>query len=87
MEAFLPNCPDWSNPQASAATNLDFTDQRIDADLRTPCADARRIGFAAVMLYPGSVSAAKPVALVAVMRKMLQVLNRLLADPQFVLVR
>ncbi|MDD3180798.1 MAG: hypothetical protein PHQ04_10680 [Opitutaceae bacterium] len=29
----------------------------------------------------------KPVALVAVMRKMLQVLNRLLADPQFVLVR
>lgn len=29
----------------------------------------------------------KPVALVAVMRKMLHVLNRLIADPNFVLVR
>ena len=39
--------------------------------------------------YTRLVAAGKPkmVALVAVMRKMLQVLNRLLADPNFVLVQ
>ncbi|MDD3181111.1 MAG: deoxyribose-phosphate aldolase [Opitutaceae bacterium] len=47
---------------ASLAAYLDSTNLRLDAtdtDLRTLCADARRGGFAAVMLYPGSVPLAR----------------------------
>ena len=43
---------------APLAGYLDSTNLRLDAtdaDLRTLCADARRHGFAAVMLYPASV--------------------------------
>jgi deoxyribose-phosphate aldolase len=43
---------------AALASHLDSTNLRLDAtdaDLRALCADARRHGFAAVMLYPASV--------------------------------